>query len=83
MSDLADEQQDAVIQSITQQTAERKDVAPDDLPPLFQAIDPTIFNYLPEPSTLTFEYCGYTVAVDGDGTVAVQERMDGNLCPEA
>jgi hypothetical protein len=83
MTNLEEETRDTIIQSITRQITEQTDAAADDLPPLYQTIDPTIFEYLPEPATLTFPYCGYTVVVNGDRTVAVRDRTDDSLRSEA
>lgn len=75
---MGGERQDTVVQSITQQIADREDVTSDDLPSLYQAIDPTIFEYLPDRATLEFRYCGYAVVVNGNGTVTVEDPTEDN-----
>lgn len=58
-----------------QAVADADGVAPDDLPPLYAAVDPdaldAMFRGRPDGS-ITFEYCGYTVTVHGNSEVTVK-----------
>lgn len=80
MTEMTAEGKEAVIRSITRQVTEKEGVAADALPPLYQAIDPTIFQYLSETATLEFQYFGYTIVVDGDRAVTVEDCTDDNRC---
>ena len=53
-----------------------ENVPPDELPPLYDAIDPELLESLPKSGTVEFPYQGYTVIVTGDGTVTVQDTAD-------
>jgi len=51
--------------------------------PLYEAIDPDALDRLLQHGadvTVTFEYSGYRVSIDGEGTVAV-EAADGGVRP--
>ena len=64
---------------VVRAVAIREGTDPESLePPLYSVLDPEALDALiaREPDRdlrLSFTYCGYTVVVDGDGTVTVEE----------
>ena len=66
-------------QKVIAEVARQTDVAPTDLPPLHEVINPdaldTLFQSTPNAGrmegTISFEYSGYEVTVHGDGYVDV------------
>ena len=65
---------------IVRTVADREDVAPESLPPLYESVDPVQLERLLDtasvPVQITFVYCGYTVVVEPDGSIAVRESDD-------
>jgi hypothetical protein len=67
---------------IAQKVAERKGVDPTELqPPLYTVVNTEALNKLfestkdgPRSGTVTFEYNGYSVQAEADGTVEVEPR---------
>lgn len=71
---------DGTVRSIVSSVAEKKGVKPEDLAPLYDAIDPdqlTTFVEVADPSASTsFQYCGWYVSVYGDGNIELQQPPD-------
>lgn len=72
--------------------AERADVSPTDLPPLYDVIDPDaledLFSHstdqpLSVPGRVSFGYAGSTVTVFSDGAVEVTDAAAPATAPEA
>lgn len=68
-----------LLSDLVRRVAEAKGVEPTDLPPLGYSVDPEALEALvsgeaPEGMAVSFEYCGFDVTVDTDGTVDVAER---------
>jgi hypothetical protein len=64
--------------AVVDAVAERKGVDTTDLPPLYDSIGPDILEIVDRASdesgqTVTFEYYGYTITLDADGTIIVDE----------
>lgn len=60
---------------VVQEIADIKDMAPTELSPLYEAIDPDALNTLFQgkmSGSVTFEYEGYTVTVEENSEVTVQ-----------
>jgi hypothetical protein len=83
MSHRAIDRGDVATLSIVEQIADAQGVAADELPPLYRAIDPDIITSLPAAAKLSFPYHGYTVCVQGDGTVWVRETGDAESSSDA
>lgn len=67
----------ALVERIVAEVADREDVPPVDLPPLYERLDPEALRELVDSvddATLevAFAYDGYTVVVRGDGSVRVE-----------
>jgi len=67
------------VLSVLETVAAAERVDPIDLPPLSDAVDPEALNELFRPPTgdraavtVTFEYCGYEITVDGPAAVTVE-----------
>lgn len=74
--------EDSIVLEIIQTVAREADVDPVDLPPLYDYIDPDIFDDRASSGDhplrtykIVFEYAGHVVSVDNDGTVTVDERQ--------
>lgn len=68
----------ALVQRIVETVADREDVAPADLPPLYHHLDPEALYDLVDSADdgaleVEFVYGGYTVVVQADGTFDVEE----------
>lgn len=66
---------DALVQQIVGPVADAEGVAPTDLPPLYDAIDPGALSSSLSPgadATIEFTYCGHQVVVRGDGEIEVE-----------
>lgn len=64
-------------EAIVLEIAERTDVNPVDLPPLYERVDPEALDSLvqgPGSVHVTFEYTGYEVTVSETGCIAIHER---------
>jgi hypothetical protein len=64
-------------EAIVLEIAERTDVNPVDLPPLYERVDPEALDSLvqgPGSFYVTFEYTGYEVTVSETGCIAIHER---------
>lgn len=64
--------------AVVDAVADREGVDPADLPPLYDSIGSDILEIVDRASdesgqTVTFEYYGYTVTFDADGTIIVDE----------
>ena len=59
--------------AVVEAVAAREDVAPTDLPPLADAVDPGALDAVGDGGRLSFEYCGYAVTVHADGSVSLGE----------
>jgi len=63
---------------VVEEVASREDVSALDLPPLYNSVDPDVLESLiegraDEGSRFTFSYCDYTIAVDSEGSISVEE----------
>lgn len=76
MSPIVEKHNESLSVEIVKQIADVKGVDPVELPPLFDTIDLTLVESLPELATLSFPYQGYTVVVKGDGAVTVRESTN-------
>ncbi|WP_254530076.1 HalOD1 output domain-containing protein [Natrinema gelatinilyticum] len=63
---------------VIQTVAEREGVAPTDLPPLYDAIDPEALDsiFTAGQGHLVFPYYGYRITVSGDGRLDVDDSDD-------
>lgn len=60
--------------AVVEAVADREGVAPTDLPPLAEAVDPEALDaVVGEGRRLAFEYVGYNVTAHPDGSVSVGE----------
>lgn len=67
----------ALVERIVAEVADREDVSPVELPPLYQRLDTEALRELVDsvedaPLEVEFAYDGYTVVVRGDGSVRVE-----------
>lgn len=67
-----------VVEAVARAVAERVGVAPIELPPLYESVDPDLLVALvesdaPTKRTVTFEYAGHKVVVESDGTIHISE----------
>lgn len=61
--------------AVVEAVARTEDVHPNDLPPLYDAMDPDAFDALAGTvQQVTVEYAGYDVTVTADGEVHLDER---------
>jgi hypothetical protein len=61
--------------AVVEAVARTEDVHPNDLPPLYDAMDPDAFDALAGTiRQVTVEYAGYDVTVTGDGEISLAER---------
>lgn len=70
------------IHEIVETVAHRADESPLELPPLYDYVDPALLDTLeagerhPNRSySVVFDYYGYEITVDSDGTVTVTEQF--------
>lgn len=74
---------DSCTVSIVSAVARREGVDPTELPVLYDVIDPSQLEALIEsaddPISVEFDYCGYTVVVDGDGTVRIDDPAEPSV----
>lgn len=72
-----------VTSRITQRVAGQKETNPDDLPLLYNVIDPdslqSFVESAPDEALIQFEYHGCDVTLLGDGTAKVEEITDEPL----
>jgi len=64
--------------AVVEAVAERRGVDSTDLPPIYDAIGPDILEVLHEADPgsdqrVTFKYAGYTITVDADGSIVLDE----------
>jgi hypothetical protein len=59
--------------AVVEAVADHEGVAPTDLPPLADAVDPESLDAVVDDGRLSFEYCGYDVTVHADGSVSLGE----------
>jgi len=73
-----------LLYEIVDEVARREGCDPTDLPPLYSEVDPESLRSIIESAQaadvpiVRITYCGYDVAVEGDGTV----EIDGNGGPQ-
>ena len=71
---------DHVTLDILDRIAERTGRDADTLPPIYQSIDPDVFDLVCDNPlydhavNIRFEYCDHVVTVSGDGTVSITPR---------
>lgn len=64
--------------AVVDAVAEREGVDATDLPPLYDSIEPDVLETVTQSNgesgqTVTFEYYGYTITLDADGTIVIDE----------
>lgn len=65
-----------IVETIAMTIADHRDVSPMDLPPLYDVVDPDVLESVVSgltPDHVTFEYAGYRVTVESDGSVHLSE----------
>lgn len=67
-----------ILTSVIETVAEKKGVDAQDLPVLFDAVDPDLFEAVSDEGTklqydIRFPYCGYQVTVSDNGLITVDE----------
>ncbi|WP_276276169.1 MULTISPECIES: HalOD1 output domain-containing protein [Haloarcula] len=72
---------DSVLEAVVQHVGEHTGRRPTDLPPLYEAVDPTVLEVLvasarqnETPLSVRFAYAGHAVTVDQDGAVGCTPR---------
>lgn len=68
-----------LVLTLAEKVASREGTRPTALPPLYETVDPdalaAVVDSAPaETTAVRFDYCGYTVTVDGTGDVDLVER---------
>jgi len=68
---------ESITQDVVREVAARADVQPDELPPLYDFIDPDALNRVINSTDadlqLSFVFAGYRVTIEGDGSIRVQQ----------
>lgn len=65
-----------VLETVAMTVADRRGVSPVDLPPLYDVVDPDLLESVGSDRTsdqVTFEYVGFQITVESDGSIHVAE----------